>query len=401
MLLKEPLLDPAELQVLDQIDDLRRKLRFALHPPAPWVGLIRRATLARATRGSHAIEGYSVTLDDALALAQRDDPLEADERTTAAVVGYRRAMAYVLALSVDPLFKHSSDFLRCLHYMMLEHESGKCPGLWRTGDFFVRDDAKNEVVHYAPDPKEVPGLVDELVSRLNAEPSPTHHVVSAAMAHLNLALIHPFRDGNGMMARALQTLVLARSGVMEPAFSSVEEYLGRNRLEYEAVIADVRGRRWDPGRDVRRWVRFCLTAHYRQTTTLLRRIERARVVWERVQQEVIERKLPERMTLALMDATMGYRVRNATYRSAARISDHLASRDLKALVAAGLLTPRGERRARYYLAVDSLKSIRAATSPMKSVEDPFLAMEPSRRAPPEESDTIARWSAPPQSLRVS
>ncbi|MGH3246103.1 MAG: Fic family protein [Trebonia sp.] len=37
-----------------------------------------------------------------------------------------------------------------------------------------------------------------------------------AMAHLNLVMIHPFRDGNGRMARALTTPVLARSDIGEP-----------------------------------------------------------------------------------------------------------------------------------------------------------------------------------------
>jgi len=41
------------------------------------------------------------------------------------------------------------------------------------------------------------------------------------MAHLNLVMIHPFSDGNGRMARCLQTLVLGREGILEPEFSSL------------------------------------------------------------------------------------------------------------------------------------------------------------------------------------
>jgi len=42
------------------------------------------------------------------------------------------------------------------------------------------------------------------------------------MAHLNLVMIHPFRDGNSRLARALQTLLLARDAVLDPIFSSIE-----------------------------------------------------------------------------------------------------------------------------------------------------------------------------------
>jgi len=45
----------------------------------------------------------------------------------------------------------------------------------------------------------------ELIASLNARDE-VPVFIRAAMAHLNLAAIHPFRDGNGRMARALQNL---------------------------------------------------------------------------------------------------------------------------------------------------------------------------------------------------
>ena len=89
------------------------------------------------------------------------------------------------------------------------------------------------------------------------------------MAHLNLAMIHPFKDGNGRMARVLQTLVLARERAGRPEFSSIEEYLGRNTDAYYAILQQVGQGRWNPHRDALPWVRFCLIAHYRQAATLL------------------------------------------------------------------------------------------------------------------------------------
>lgn len=66
------------------------------------------------------------------------------------------------------------------------------------------------------------------------------------MAHLNLVMIHPFSDGNGRMARCLQTLVLAREGILEPEFSSIEEYLGRNTQDYYSVLAETSEGSWHP-----------------------------------------------------------------------------------------------------------------------------------------------------------
>ena len=49
------------------------------------------------------------------------------------------------------------------------------------------------------------------------------------MAHLNLALIHPFEDGNGRMACCLQSFVLAQD-TRHPHFMSIEEDLGAAHL---------------------------------------------------------------------------------------------------------------------------------------------------------------------------
>ena len=76
------------------------------------------------------------------------------------------------------------------------------------------------------------------------------------MAHLNLVMIHPFRDGNGRMARALQTMVLAQDQVVEPTFSSIEEWLGNNTQDYYDVLAATGRGRLAPGNDATLWVKF-------------------------------------------------------------------------------------------------------------------------------------------------
>ena len=98
-----------------------------------------------------------------------------------------------------------------------------------------------EIVYRGPDPRSVPSLVDELLEELRAADTACPDLVRAAMAHLNLVMIHPFRDGNGRMARGLQSLVLAREGDLSPECIGVEEYVGRNAGRYYEVLAQVGG----------------------------------------------------------------------------------------------------------------------------------------------------------------
>jgi Fic family protein len=255
--------------------------------------------------------------------------------------------------------------------MMLNYDLQRHPGTWRPGPIYVRDDARQEIVYEGPSADDVPALMDDLVGSLNAADG-TPAIVRAAMGHLNLVMIHPFSDGNGRMARCLQTLVLAREGILDPTFCSIEEYLGRNTNEYYSILSGVGRGKWQPMNDARPWLRFCLTAHFNQATTLLKRTRETERVWSELELIIRSLNLPERVVFALSDATFGYRVRNASYRTVAEISETLASRDLKLLVEHGLLVPDGEKRGRVYVASDKLRSIRERTREPKPQYKPVL-----------------------------
>jgi Fic family protein len=370
MLFEEPTLDSQEREVLQRIEDLKRQLVIRIQAPVVWHGLLRRVTLARAVRGSNSIEGYNVTLDDAIAAAEGDEPLEASDVAWAAVRGYQDALTYVLQLSGDVHFKYSVDVVRSLHYMMMRHEFNKWPGRWRPGAIHVVDEESQEVVYDGPDSSLIPELMDELMHALNTNRDASG-IVLAAMAHLNLVMIHPFRDGNGRMGRCLQTLVIARSGTLAPPFCSIEEYLGSNTPAYYSVLAEVGGGVWNPRQDTRPWIRFCLTAHFRQATSTLGRMENIERLWDGIDSLVTGLGLPDRTLLALVDAAMLLKVRNVTYRSAAEISAQVASRDLKALCDAGLLNAFGENRGRFYTAADPVTELRRRLWATHRVGDPF------------------------------
>jgi Fic family protein len=272
-------------------------------------------------------------------------------------------------------FVYSVQLLKSLHFMMTSYALANRPGRWRTGSIFVRDDETGEVVHEGPDIDQVPALIDELVAGLNEAEKIVHSsIIDAAMAHLNLVMIHPFRDGNGRMSRCLQSLVLARDGVLSPVFMSIEEYLGRNTHSYYDVLAQVGGRSWQPERVATPWIRYILTAHLRQARTMLRRVNESERMWSELEQLVTMRRLPERTIMALFDATIGLRVRNATYRSYFEdspdaITEATASRDLRHMVDADLLAPMGEKRGRHYVARPELNQIRQAVIAMRDKRD--------------------------------
>lgn len=362
MLFDTPALGGAESSVLDEIDRLKERVRLQLHEPRRWYGSLRRLSFARAIQGSNSIEGFAAVLDDAAAVAIGAEPLDADEETHLALAGYRDAMTYVLQLASEPDFSYDTQLIRSLHFMMTRHHLQNRPGKWRLGTIYVRNDETGEVVYEGPDIDNVPQLMTELTDWLNTD-SDTPTLVRAGMAHLNLVMIHPFRDGNGRMARCLQSLVLARNGVLSPVFMSIEEYLGRNTTAYYRVLAEVGRGSWQPTNGARPWLRFILTAHVRQARTMLRRIKESERLWIELERLVTQHRLPERTMAALFDAASGLRIRNGTYRATLadtedELSDQTAARDLRELVSAGLLTTRGKARGRFYVASTRLAEVR-------------------------------------------
>ncbi|HEX3173238.1 MAG TPA: Fic family protein [Solirubrobacterales bacterium] len=312
--------------------------------------------------------------------------LGADEETQHALAGYRDAMTYVLQIAGDERLEVDEGLLKSLHFMMIKYDLAKNPGQWRPGDIYVRNDESGEIVYQGPASEEIPELIAAMLLDLKRDAGPV--LVKAAMAHLNLVLIHPFSDSNGRMGRCLQTLLLARDRVLAPVFSSIEEFLGRNTEAYYQVLTDVGAGSWHPERDARPWIRFCLRAHHMQIRTMLRRREEIEQLWNACVSLAEGNKLPERCAAAIMDSAYGLRIRRASYQSSVEavageeISEQTASRDLMSMVSVGLLEPVGERRARYYLAGEAAREkwreIRAARPP-KTKDDPFALVRERRQ----------------------
>src|SRR3546814_184168 len=171
-------------------------------------------TLVPYTTLFRSIEGIAASVAEAAAVIDDEKPGSLEEETWRALTGYRIALTYVLQVHDDPHFELNAQFIKSLHFMMMNHDMTKLPGQWRPGPVYVVHEPTGDTVYEGPDAELVPDLMKELVDRIDSDTDDaTPLPVRAAMAHLNLTMIHPFKDGNGRMARAIQTLVDRKSVV--------------------------------------------------------------------------------------------------------------------------------------------------------------------------------------------
>jgi Fic family protein len=175
------------------------------------------------------------------------------------------------------------------------------------------------------------------------------------MAHLHVVAIHPFRDGNGRVARIAQSLVLAREGLVSFEFASIEQYLGERTQDYYDVLERTQGGSYKPERSPREWVEFCVDAHVEQAQRRLAQIAAAGERWSALEAIVERRGWPDRMVVALEQSLAGGTDRSR-YAREADVSPATASADLRRLLDASLLVQRGHGPSSRYLPADALRA---------------------------------------------
>ena len=308
---------------------------------------------AASVESSVSIEGYGVSAATAQAVVESAGGPDESDESRSAVACYARAMDHVGVMALDPVFEWSDRAILDLHFDACYFQRDKSPGHWRTGPIGVTA-PDGSLAYEAPEATQVVPLMKEVVKWLRAGERDEHVVVRAAMAHLHVVSVHPFRDGNGRISRIVQSLVLARDGILSPEFGSIEEYLGAHTSEYYAVLRQVQAGRYQPDRDAGAWVCFCIDAHLDQARSRLTQISTAAARWGCLERIADERSWPDRLVIAMEQSLIGGTDRS-TYEREADVSSATASNDFRRLLDAGLVIQTGKGPSVRYEAADALK----------------------------------------------
>jgi Fic family protein len=319
--------------------------------PRRWSGRMRRDLEAEAVAASLQIEQVPVTEDEVRRILAGDHPATVGHEDERLVRGYRDAMEFVLRRADDPGFRWSSELVVGLHDRVLAGNYAVGAGRFASGPRWVVDSTSGAELFAAAEAAHVPALVDQACRELTR--STDHPARQAAWIHVVTAAIHPFRDGNGRAARVLASLAMYREGFKRHEFTSLEEWWGRHRATYYGAFACL-GRHFDPNTDVTPFVEAHVGAQLSQVRALdlRRRVERR--IWTALEEIVEDAHMQPRVVNALWDAFFERTLTAGYYMPLAEISRATATSDFAAVVAAGLLEPRGERRGRHYLPAQRL-----------------------------------------------
>jgi len=198
---------------------------------------LNRTYLAKGALATNAIEGNTLTEAQALARVEgRRELPPSQEYLGVEIDNLVRAIGAVRDRVLDgDGGRLSADTLRAMHAEILrglklapEVE----PGRFRQHSVTVGR-------YLAPSWQDVPGLVDRLCAWLDDHvfgTLPGHElalrILKAIVAHLYIAWVHPFADGNGRTARLAEVQLLLAAGVPSLAAQLLSNHYNQTRTEY-------------------------------------------------------------------------------------------------------------------------------------------------------------------------
>lgn len=176
----------------------------------------------------------------------------------------------------------SVHMINSMHKILLSGVRGKdkSPGEIRTIQNYIglKGLGKEGATFVPPVPEEVPELLDNLIEYMN-DIYDDEAFIKVAISHVQFESIHPYKDGNGRMGRALMTLQLAKIKNDEPILF-LSEIIELYKASYYNALTECRNGNVDG------FIRFFLQCVVDQCTRNIGRIEKINRVYDEDEENI-------------------------------------------------------------------------------------------------------------------
>ena len=189
--------------------------------------------------GSRGADFTERELDAALSETSDERFTRSQRQARAAVKAYRWIARLPSARPID------ADLIKHIHRLIVtDADDDHCP----PGQLRQQD---QNVTFGAPRHRGVAGGTEcvkaftQLIKAAQGAYSQHDPLIQALALHYHFAAMHPFLDGNGRTARALEALMLQRAGLRDALFIAMSNYYYDEKNNYLAALAEVRRRNHD------------------------------------------------------------------------------------------------------------------------------------------------------------
>ncbi|MEK7213412.1 MAG: Fic family protein [Patescibacteria group bacterium] len=213
---------PKTLHIFNAISNLRERYYTAAVGKQALLKLLSEAEVAEQVYNSNAIENSTLTLEETeKILLQIDLDRYITEREIFEAKNLARVVSYIDQRAKEQ--ELTLEVISSLHKMLISNIRDDIAGRFRKNNEFVRVGS-----HIAPNPTEVVGRLEKMLTEYNA----TNHeniIKRIAKLHLAFEYTHPFCDGNGRIGRVINNYLLIREGFVPINI----KFIDRNKY-YEA-----------------------------------------------------------------------------------------------------------------------------------------------------------------------
>lgn len=238
----------------------------------------QQEAMVRTVHFGTRIEGNDLTYQEVAKLVEGKS-VTATDRDIQEVINYRNVNSYLEELwalydanmplpeeksipvgsDIKRPFFYSETIIKRIHelttYKLIpESDTGR----YRRQQVVLKNTRTGEIAHRPPPAIEVPYLIADFISWLNAPASrEIHPAIRSAITQYVLVAIHPFIEGNGRVSRAFAILPLYVEGYDIRRLFSLEEYFDRNPESYYTTLQTTHELSSDIfKRDLTRWIEY-------------------------------------------------------------------------------------------------------------------------------------------------
>lgn len=236
---------------------------------------------------SSRIEGTQISQDDMYYIDYKEPNDSIKE-----VKNLKRMLEYANAKLKDKDF--SVDMINSMHKILLSGVRGenKSPGEIRSIQNYIGPIGlgKEGATYVPPIPEDVPELLDNLMDYMN-DRFDEEAFIKVAISHIQFESIHPYKDGNGRLGRALMTLELAKLKEDEPILF-LSEIIELFKANYYNVLNECRNG------NIEGFIKFFLQCVIDQCTRNIGRIENINKVYDE-DEEIIKQSISGSIVLKM------------------------------------------------------------------------------------------------------
>jgi len=249
--------DAAQLATIQRLGEARGRQDLFIAQIPEQLEVLRQAAVVESSESSNRIEGVVAAPGRVEAIVLR--AAAPRDRSEQEIAGYRDALQLIHESHEHMGF--TTNVVLQLHSMLFRFLPSE-GGTWKaTDNEIVERDAQGRVtrVRFTPVPAVgTPGAMLALTSAYTAAQREGRFdpLILVPLTVLDFLCIHPFRDGNGRMARLLSLLLLYHSRYRVGRYISLERVVEESKeTYYEALERSSQG--WHEGRhDTRPWLDY-------------------------------------------------------------------------------------------------------------------------------------------------